>query len=239
MINYDKINAIKVKSQTNEQNVRREYFQHLFLFNLYKQDHSDKVFFKGGTALRLVFRSPRYSEDLDFSSKNVDQNILEGMVENALLEIERSGIETDIKESKITTGGYLAMANFRAWKLDMGLKIEISYRDSNPTGTLSSVENEYIPTYSITTLKKSTITTEKVTALLTRAKPRDFYDIYFLLRANLLTSKNKLQLQQINAVLQSTKINFDKELKVFLPQSHWGLIENFKQILSDELKRYL
>jgi len=35
------------------------------------------------------------------------------------------------------------------------------------------------------------------------------------------------------------KINFDKELKIFLPQSHWGLIENFKQILSDELKRYI
>ncbi len=239
MITYDKIDFIKTKSQTNEQNVRREYFQHLFLFNLYKQERSNNIFFKGGTALRLVFRSPRYSEDLDFSSKKVDLATLENMVENTLVEIERSGIETDIKESKNTTGGYLAIANFRAWKLDMSLKIEISSRDTNPVGTLSSVENEYIPTYSITTLEKSTITTEKVTALLTRGKPRDFYDIYFLLRANLLTSENKLQLQQIHAVLQSTKIDFDKELKIFLPQSHWGLIENFKQILSDELKRYL
>ena len=42
----------------------------IFLSYLYQEPGSEKLLFKGGTALRIVFKSPRFSEDLDFSGFN-------------------------------------------------------------------------------------------------------------------------------------------------------------------------
>ena len=46
----------------------REYLQLLFLKYFYTQKESEKVYFKGGTALRFLYDSFRFSEDLDFTS---------------------------------------------------------------------------------------------------------------------------------------------------------------------------
>jgi predicted nucleotidyltransferase component of viral defense system len=35
-------------------NIVREYFQHLFLSELYKREDADRLLFKGGTALRSL-----------------------------------------------------------------------------------------------------------------------------------------------------------------------------------------
>jgi len=43
----------------------RDYVQHLLLALLYTR--SQELIFKGGTALRLVLRGNRYSEELDFN----------------------------------------------------------------------------------------------------------------------------------------------------------------------------
>ena len=56
------------QAQTKLENVVREYCQHLFLSYLYQQPHCERLLFKGGTALRIIFYSPRYSEDLDFNT---------------------------------------------------------------------------------------------------------------------------------------------------------------------------
>ena len=46
--------------------LERDYVQHLVLFILFS--HGQSFVFKGGTALRVVHHSPRYSEDLDLNS---------------------------------------------------------------------------------------------------------------------------------------------------------------------------
>lgn len=239
MLSYDKIKQFSVKSQTNELNIRREYFQHLFLQNLYQQRGASSIFFKGGTAIRLVYKSPRFSEDLDFSTSKITNKSAETFVENTLLEIERIGIDTNIKESKLTSGGYLAIIRCKAWESETGLKVEISIRDKNPSGRVLLLSNDYIQAYPISVLSQDTIASEKITALLTRSKPRDFYDLYFLLRANLLTVEDKTRLTDIYKLIESTRIDFDSELKLFLPKDHWKVIGTFKDNLLKELSRYI
>ena len=46
----------------------REYLQLIFLNYLYQEKKSEKIYFKGGTCLHLLYGSPRFSEDLDFST---------------------------------------------------------------------------------------------------------------------------------------------------------------------------
>jgi predicted nucleotidyltransferase component of viral defense system len=63
MIANDALKTLATKLQTTELNVRREYFQHLFLSYFYQQPLADWIYFKGDTALRMLYNSPRFSED--------------------------------------------------------------------------------------------------------------------------------------------------------------------------------
>jgi len=62
--------AIEITNDANGErektNVLREYLQHVLLRNLFEQDLLPKLAFHGGTALRILYELPRFSEDLDF-----------------------------------------------------------------------------------------------------------------------------------------------------------------------------
>ena len=73
MLSRENLKEFTDKYQTIEKNVAREYVQHLFLSLLYKIPSSEKLLFKGGTAMRIIYQSPRFSEDLDFTGQNIFQ----------------------------------------------------------------------------------------------------------------------------------------------------------------------
>ena len=114
MITDQTIQALATKLQTTELNLRREYFQHLFLSYFYQQAGIDHIYFKGGTALRILYNSPRFSEDLDFSSTTSDISVIEEAILGTLAAIARENINVDLAEATLTTGGYLAIVTFQA-----------------------------------------------------------------------------------------------------------------------------
>lgn len=239
MITQETIETLVRKYQTEEINVWREYFQHIFLSYFYQQPEMDKVYFKGGTALRLVYRSPRFSEDLDFSSSVKNVKVIEDAVVGALVEIEREGIKGELDEAKPTSGGYLATMRFKTNGSFVATRIEISFRNGKEESEVASIEGDFIPPYTVVQLSQEQIVEGKMQALLSRKKPRDFYDLYFLLRANLVGKESKDKLQAALDALQSTDIRFDRELKRFLPKSHWPIIREFPGALEREIKRYI
>src|SRR3989344_9199348 len=68
-------------------NIVREYFQHVFLAELYKLPDAEKLLFKGGTALRIIYGSPRFSEDLDFSLFGVAERSVKEFTENLYIDV--------------------------------------------------------------------------------------------------------------------------------------------------------
>lgn len=239
MLSNNIIQTIASKLQTTELNVRREYIQHLFLSYFYREGQSDKIFFKGGTALRIIYRSPRFSEDLDFSSAICSNSRIESIVLAVLGEMEREGIKTEIKESKEKSGGYLGIVIFHMRSDLLSLQLEISKRKNVGEGELVTVVNDLVPPYTIMRLPQRQLIAEKISALRVRKKPRDYYDLYFILRAGLLESKDRPVLKQIAKTIPFVGIDFKKELQVFLPKSHWPIIKDFKQNLIQELQRYI
>lgn len=239
MISNQFIKDFSTKYQTSDLNVRREYIQHLFLSYFYRHPKSSKIYFKGGTALRIIYRSPRFSEDLDFSLSEVTIDQIEDIVIDTIREIEREGIKIDIKESKKTTGGYLAIISFSLQGQKIDIKLEISQRKEKNIGEIITIINDYIPPYNMTAITKELLVAGKIHALLERQKARDFYDLYYFLRANLISVNEKNILPKVLALLSNNNIQFNKELKIFLPKSHWGIIKNFKKILEQEIKRII
>lgn len=239
MISRQTIQTLAIKYQTTELNVAREYFQHLFLSGFYRQKEANKVYFKGGTALRIIYRSPRFSEDLDFSSGIRSISILENLVMETLLEIEKEGARGEIIESKKTSGGYLAIIHFEFENRPVPIQLEISMRKEKAKGELATIAGDFAPPYTLVQLRSDQLVEEKIQALLARQKPRDFYDLYFMLRANLIAAKKKNFLAQAMAALKASKISFNKELKIFLPKNQWPVIKNFSSVLEREIGRYL
>ena len=235
MISDSAISVLATKLQSTEANIRREYFQHQFLRYFYQLPDSDHVFFKGGTALRIVYSSPRFSEDLDFSSP-LSPSKLETLIIDTLHHIRQENIDADISEAKRTSGGYLAILNLN----NTAIHLEISSRsDRTPNGEPVTIVSDYCSPYTLVILSRDQLVGEKLAALQTRGKARDFYDFYFLLRANITPAKDKQVLSQVKKALEKKDINFTKELKVFLPHTQWPIINNFKVTLLAEISRYV
>jgi len=239
VITAEAIRVLAAKLQTTELNVRREYCQHLFLSYFYQQSLTDQIYFKGGTALRVIYNSPRFSEDLDFSSSLTDIHALEDAVLGALAEIARENVDLDIAESKATSGGYLAIITFRGDDTPIAVQLQISLREGEKRGEAVTIISDFIPAYTILALARDQLIDEKIRALLTREKARDFYDLYFLLRADLLLPGKRAALPMALETVRRSKIDFEQELKEFLPRSQWAILRRFPATLEREIERFV
>lgn len=239
MISDDTFAILRNKYQTNDLNVRREYIQHLFLSCFYQQPQADKIFFKGGTALRIVYKSPRFSEDLDFGSTLNNVNEIEKAVLETLIAIHKEGITTEIIESIKTSGGYLAVIDFELGSATVRLQIEISFREKDLKGELESIQSDFIPAYTINTLSQEQLIDGKLHALLERHKARDFYDLYFLLQKDMILPNQKSILKKTLEMVIKTQVNFRNELEQFLPHSHRQVIKDFKEVLARTLNKFI
>ncbi|MDP3042471.1 MAG: nucleotidyl transferase AbiEii/AbiGii toxin family protein [Candidatus Omnitrophota bacterium] len=250
MISLDAIRKLAAQYRTSEYpNIVREYFQHLFLSQLYRMEKSDNLLFKGGTALRIVYGSPRFSEDLDFSIFHVEQyarkRFIEDLFAAVLAEIEKTGIKVDLGAKPGTTAeGYYGDATFHIYDYQpISVSINISARNGGDIkGEVDSVASDFVPTYNIFHLSQELLVDEKVfDALLRRGKVRDFYDLYFIMRKGLLSAEQKVRLnEKKDEILKSSgKVDFYGELSVFLPQDQQNIIRDFKNNLVNELNRQL
>jgi hypothetical protein len=239
VITVEAIRALAAKLQSTELNVRREYCQHLFLSYFYQQSLTDQVYFKGGTALRVIYNSPRFSEDLDFSASLMDVHSLEDAVVGALAEIARENVGVDIAESKTTSGGYLAIITFGGGDTPVAVQLEVSLQEGEKRGEAVTIVSDFVPAYTILALARDQLIDERIRALLTRKKARDFYDLYFLLRANLLPPGKRDVLPQALETVRMSNMDFERELKEFLPRSQWAILRGFPATLEREIERFV
>lgn len=239
MVAQDKLKQYITKYQTSELNIMREYLQHLFLSYFYQLPKSNEIYFQGGTALRIVYQSPRFSQDLDFCANKEDIPGIEDTLLEILEKIEKENIQTSLYEAKPTSGGYLSTIDFVLFDQTVPIQIEISFREKENTGEVVTVTSDFIPPYIIVALEQEQLILGKMQALLARQKPRDFYDLYFILRKGLPIRDKKTVLPKALNCLYSKNINFEVELKQFLPKSHWLVIRDFKNILEREIKRFI
>lgn len=244
MIEKRQVQNLSLAWQTTADNVIREYFQQLFLSQLYQEKGSDGLLFKGGTALRIIWQSPRFSEDLDFTGASITIKEIEALMEGALAKIEMGGIEVEIIESKSTSGGYLAIFQFMTSEYKSRIQIEVSKRRGrNGKGTAVLIQSGLVMPYTLIHLQENKLVAEKIQACLTRGKARDFYDLYFILRSRMAFKDVFFQDKQLKSkilkVVKSGKLDFKHELKAFLPVNQQRIIRGFPETLVVEIERNL
>jgi len=185
--------------------------------------------FRGGTALRLAFGSPRFSDDLDFSlRKEIQSKVFFGTVENIARALGE-GMLSDMAAKRVT---YLAEFKFtEPWlRLPFSVKIEISRRPGYARSSqydlrlLSSPITNIQVLFNVAALEK--IREEKLNALKGRKEPRDLFDLWFVCQ------KMKIEMPASPRVFEEKILR--RELKKYLPSTYWQAIDS---LASSRLRR--
>ncbi len=235
--------------------VRREYLQLLFLKYFYGQKRSEKIFFKGGTALRFLFGSFRFSEDLDFTSLVSSEHQLRRVIEKTLQALAQEVGDVTFKRSKTVANSFSGriFQHFKEFRFPLSIRLDFSLREKPVHVETSYVETVFPvgPYPQVSHLESGEIVAEKIRALLTRVKGRDLFDLWFMLSKNvaidwpLVNQKmafyhKKTKLEQLAEVIERIP---QKELKddltKFLPLTHRGLVVTLKEMTLGKLKKPL
>ena len=102
MITKDQIHQYAKTLKTNEVTAFREYLQYIFLSVLYQHKSSGQVYFKGGTAIHIIYKAPRFSEDLDFSTQ-IEESSFTSLINATFSQLTQSE-QLLFKERKTITG---------------------------------------------------------------------------------------------------------------------------------------
>lgn len=253
MLNYSFIDQKAKESQIDNITIEREYWQLLFLQRLYLSKGSEHLFFKGGTAIRFLFGSFRFSEDLDFTSslsyQEVDKLVSEVfsfLKKNTTysLELKREKVSQNFKDISLRFRFLFTPQNSTQ---KVSIRIDISLREkavSQKQSVLIPFDYPISPYPLVVHLGKEEILAEKIRALFVRKKPRDLFDLWFLLSKNikivntLIEKKfslypslrfNQEKLRQL--ILEFDNAEMKRDLNQFLPQSY----RNFYQQLPEDL----
>lgn len=173
----------------SERNMLREYLQYKILQTIFYSSYADRLSFIGGTALRIVYGSDRFSEDLDFDHFGLslrDFNALVNLVRKGLV---KEGLEV---EARVVSRGawrcYLKIPELLhryglSGYQDEKLLIQL---DTTPQGFEVRPDLKVINKFGIfaeiRVNPREILLAQKIVAVLTRKRVlgRDLYDIVYL-----------------------------------------------------------
>ena len=161
----------------------------------------DKLALKGGTAINLtVVDLPRLSVDIDLDlTMNVGKNEMMEIKEQIKTRLINYMLQDDYVLEDIRE--YFALNSFlfkytnSAGNID-NIKVEINYLDRChilPLETKRISTKNILEGFNVLTLNTIELYASKINALLSRAAPRDLYDVYVMIENNLITNKNLLR----------------------------------------------
>jgi predicted nucleotidyltransferase component of viral defense system len=201
--------------------VVREFWEIIILKGLFDSPEGKFLIFKGGTALRLVYSSPRFSEDLDFSLiSNRLKEKFNSLVKKIISPYPELTI-TDLEEKYYTYLGEIKITQdylpspFR-------IKIEISKRRERGYKSELAVITSPVSTVQclgrVATLEQ--LYKDKLTCLKERAKPKDIFDLWYI--------SQKLKKVYRPETIFIPKRELVRELRKFLPKEFWPVIDELK-----------
>ncbi len=198
MISRDKLRDISKKTSLHLYQQEKDYLIRLFLFNYFRR--YDNAIFKGGTCLRYLYGTERFSEDIDLNL-TIHPKQFKKEVETVLNEFKNVGIENGFIKEEVFEEAYTCEIWFHGplyegtnqtqnkFRLDAG---ERGGTLLGPRWTL--IDSEYPETknkFLVQVMDGDELLVEKIITLLSRSKGRDLYDVWFLLESG-MTVPSKL-----------------------------------------------
>lgn len=198
--------------------VAREYWEVILLNRLFETPGSGDLVFKGGTALRLAYGSPRFSEDLDFS---LLEDLLGETFNKLASELVKPIAIADITDLAAKRWTYLCEIRFTEDYLPQPfrIKLEISRREAegyrNELRLITSPTTPVQALCRVATLEQ--MLEDKQACIKDRAAPKDIFDLWFI--------SQKMGIQYRPPDTEITQKELRRELAKYLPSSYQAAIE--------------
>ncbi|MDP4011914.1 MAG: nucleotidyl transferase AbiEii/AbiGii toxin family protein [Candidatus Roizmanbacteria bacterium] len=247
MLSNDQIGSLAIQNKIDTFTILREYVQIRFLTELFQLPNTQTIF-KGGTAMRLMYGSPRYSEDLDFDAIASVKETKED-VKSSMAKLKKEMPDLSVKDLKSVAG--LSFKIYLGTEISpqkLTVKLDFSFREKDrkrayekrPIQTVFPVQNFTL----INVLSKEQILTDKICTLFTRFKGRDLYDTWYLLNTGTKLNTDMVEDRLNNLfgisfsydILRQNIHRFDtkkleQDLNKFLPMNQRAILANLKQFV--------
>lgn len=251
MISKDLINKFSKKFAIDEFTIIREYIQVVFLSELFGSKASEKIYFKGGTAIRLLLKSGRFSEDLDFTSTLLASE-LDKTIKDTVKKMSLTVPGISIKRTEENKFSYTGILRYQPenFRYPLNIHLDFSFREKPETLEKAVLETDFPVVFRpvIIHIGWQEILAEKIRALLYRSKGRDVYDLWFMLSKGIeidwKMTNRKMKFYDMTASsgdVGDKILNFDfknlaNDLGKFLPAPDRGIIPLLKVTILEKLK---
>ncbi|MCK4717971.1 MAG: nucleotidyl transferase AbiEii/AbiGii toxin family protein [Thermoplasmata archaeon] len=192
MISRDQLREIGRRTGLHLYQQEKDYLLKLFLYNYFRR--FDNAVFKGGTCIKYLYNTQRFSEDLDFNI-SISPSEFGQQVERTLKEIKLLGIDNGFMKEELFSESYTCDIWFHGplyggteqtrnrFRIDAGKRGGIM-RDPQ-WRLLYSEYSETKERFLVQIMDEEEMLVEKVITLLERKKGRDLYDVWFLLSSEI------------------------------------------------------
>ena len=207
------------------EHLAREEYELLILRGLLEQELGSMLVFKGGTALRLAYGSPRFSDDLDFSAT---APIAGKAFARAAGDAARPFPQITLVEALPKRFTLLALYRVRDPSLPsaFSIRVEASTRRERweqgrdfDLRLLTSPVTPVSVLARVATLER--LWADKEAALANRRQPRDLYDLWFIAQ--------KLRREFAPDLRGLDRRVIRRDLRKYLPRPHWQVIEQWSE----------
>lgn len=201
------------------QTAEKDYFLALALWVIERSPLRNRLVFKGGTAIHHHYLPQlRFSEDLDFTSLDKDitlEEVVEAFEAYDFFSVKKQFTSpATIKLTKLQYTGILAQPNH--------IKIEIDHRQNVVLpAQRRTYQNVWGLDVSAYVMDVREICAEKLRAMSDRARYRDFYDMYLLLR------DINIAIDEVVALLRQKEIRQPIRRENVL--ANWRVAQRFKR----------
>jgi len=195
MISFDEIKSFFADSLRRNPSyfeyMLKEYFHYRMLDIMFSWENASKLSFIGGTSLRILYQTQRFSEDLDFDCFNLSRDEFISLTDKVIDRLRQEGIkvEAEDKHKDLRLTAFRRNITFPGLMFDLGLtghpekklliKIECEphHYHYEPIKPIIQKFNVFTQIF---TPSAGILLSMKTGAVLERGKGRDYYDFMFL-----------------------------------------------------------
>lgn len=217
----------------------KEYLQLLILDHLAKTPYVGKLVFIGGINLRLVQGIDRFSEDLDFDCKDLNEEEFHNMTDGIVRMLNKNGLTVEARDKLLFD---LGLTGYKEERFLIKVKAQDQGVSYSPEVAILNRMGFF---FGIQVPPADVLCAMKFCAILSRQKGRDFYDAMFLLsktRPNLEFLRARTGIQSMEALktaigecLQKVDLNKKKQdfIHLLFNESNAERILQFESAISD------
>ncbi|MFA4839897.1 MAG: nucleotidyl transferase AbiEii/AbiGii toxin family protein [Candidatus Neomarinimicrobiota bacterium] len=228
MLSENEILRLSANLRIDRERIVREFYEMLVLNEIAANLWSQWLVFKGGTALRLAYQSPRFSDDLDFVlTQSIPTSDIFRLADQTANKFTLQISDKSEKKSTILIEYKISPPELPQ---SFHIKIEISKRIQPAIKSELKIISSPVCSLQILmpVLTMENMIEEKISAWNQRKAPRDLFDLWFLSQK---TQRSFSKMIQKLTIVSEDRASLRSEMNKYLPLNWRQVIDEMDQII--------